>query len=83
MAGMSIMVGVGSRTEQICTSSSQSPYPIERVGYSPYTYLYPVNVEIFHLNENVFGQYLEGQVYFPSLPLNIKTLKGRERENDS
>jgi len=40
----------------ICTS----PYPIEKIGDSPYPYPYPVNVGIPHQNENGFGQYPRG-----------------------
>jgi len=30
----------------IYSSPSPSPYPIEKIGDSPYPYLYPVNAEI-------------------------------------
>jgi len=46
----------------------KSPYPIKKVGDSPYPYLYPVNAGIPHQNGNGFGQYPHGQVYLPSLP---------------
>jgi len=54
MAETGIMTG-------ICTS----PYPIEKVGDSPYPY--PVNVGIPHQNEDEFGQYPRERVYLPSL----------------
>ena len=57
MAGTSIMVG-------ICTSSSPSPYPIEKIGDSPYPYPYPVNAMI----RNGFGQYSRSQVYLSMKP---------------
>jgi len=52
---------------KICTS----PYPIEKVGDSPYQ----VNVGIPRQNNYGFGQYPRGRVYFPSLVMNI-TLRG-------
>jgi len=51
----------------ICTSSYPSPYPIEKVEYSPYPYPYPVNAGIPHQNGDGFGQYPRGRVYLPSL----------------
>ena len=48
MAGTGIMAG-------ICTSPYPSPYPIEKVGDSPYPY--PVNVEIPRQNGDEFEQY--------------------------
>jgi len=51
----------------ICTSPYPSPYPIEKVGDSPYPYPYPVNVGIPRQNGDGFGQYPRGQVYLPSL----------------
>ena len=56
MAGTGIMAGV-------CTS----PYPIEKVGDSPYPYPYPVNAGIPRQTGDGFGQYLWGRVYLPSL----------------
>jgi len=53
----------------ICISSSPSPYPIEKIGDSPYPYLYPVNAGIPHKNEHGFGQYPRRRVYLPSLPV--------------
>jgi len=47
----------------IYTSPYPSPYPIEKVGDSPYPYLYPVNVGIPRQNEDEFGQYPRGRVY--------------------
>ena len=41
------------------------PYPVEKVGTSPYPYL--VNTEISRQNEDRFGQYPQGQVYLSSL----------------
>ena len=49
MAGTGIMVG-------ICTSPYPSPYSIEKVGDSPYSY--PVNAGISRQTEDGFGQYL-------------------------
>jgi len=37
----------------ICTS----PYPIEKIGDSPYPYPYPVNSEILRQDGDGFGQY--------------------------
>jgi len=55
----------------ICTS----PYPIEKVGDFPYPYPYPypypVNAGIPRQNGNGFEQYPRGQIYLPSLPVNI------------
>jgi len=55
----------------ICTSPSSSPssspYPIEKIGDSPYPYPYPVNAGIFRQNGGEFGQYPRGRVYLPSL----------------
>ena len=47
----------------ICTS----PYPIEKVGDSPYPYSYPINAGIPRQNGDEFGQYPREQVYLPSL----------------
>jgi len=41
----------------ICTSTYPSPYPIEKVGDSPYPYAYPVNAGIPRQNGDGFGQY--------------------------
>ena len=60
MAGTSIMAG-------ICLSSYPSPYPIRKVGDSPYPYPYPVNVRISRQNRDRFGQYPRRQIYLPSL----------------
>ena len=50
MAGTGIMAG-------ICTSSSTSPSPIEKIGDSPYPYPYPypVNAGIPRQNGDGFG----------------------------
>jgi len=50
----------------ICTS----PYPIKKVGDSPYPYPYPVNAGIPRQNGDEFGQYSREQVYFPSLGMD-------------
>ena len=47
----------------ICTS----PYPIEKVINSPYSYPYPVSTGIPRQSTDVFGQYLRGQIYLPCL----------------
>ena len=65
MAGTGIMAG-------ICTSTYPSPYPTEKVGYSPYPY--PVNAGIPRQNGDRFGQYLRGRVYLPSLCMNVLLL---------
>ena len=53
----------------ICTSPSPSPYPIEKIGNSPYSYPYPVNAGIPRQNGDGFGQYPQGKfichLYFP------------------
>jgi len=51
----------------ICTS----PYPIEKVGDSPYPY--PVNAGIPRQNGDEFGQYPWGRVYLPSLIVRAYT----------
>jgi len=56
MTGTSIMAGIYS-------SPSPSPYPIEKIGDSPY----PVNAGIPRQNGDGFGQYPRGRVYLPSL----------------
>jgi len=38
----------------ICTSAYPSPYPIEKVGDSPYPYPYPVNAGIPRQNGDGF-----------------------------
>jgi len=58
MAGTNIMAGI---------YSSSSPYPIEKIGDSPYPY--PVNAGIFHQNGDGFGQYPRRRVYLSSLTL--------------
>jgi len=60
MAGTDIMAG-------ICTSPYSSPYPIEKVGNSPYPYSYPGNAGISRQNGNGFGQNLRERVYLLSL----------------
>ena len=60
MAGTGIMAG-------ICTS----PYPIEKVGDSPYPYPYPVNAEIPRQNRDRFGQYPRGRVYLSSIVFSL------------
>jgi len=44
-----------------------SPYPIEKIGDSPYPYPYPVNAGILRQNGDGFGQYPRGRVYLSSL----------------
>jgi len=63
MAGTGIMAGI--RT---------SPYPIEKVGDSPYPYPYPVNAGIPRQNGDGFGQYPRRRVYLPSLAVTFKLL---------
>jgi len=46
---------------------STFPYPIEKVKYFPYLYLYPVNVEILSQNGDEFEQYPQERVYLLSL----------------
>jgi len=65
MTGTCIMTGI---------YSSPSPYPIEKIGDSPYPYPYPypVNAGIPRQNGDGFGQYPRGQyprgrVCLPSL----------------
>ena len=60
MAGTSIMV-------RIYLSPSTYPYPIEKIGDSPYPYPYSVNAEILRQNGDEFGQYTRRRVYLPSL----------------
>jgi len=48
MAGTNIMAG-------ICISLYPSPYPIEKVGDSPYPYSYPVDAGILRQNGDKFG----------------------------
>jgi len=60
MAGTGIMAG-------ICTSSSPSLSPIEKIGDFPYPYPYPINAGIRRQNEDEFGQYLQKRVYLSSL----------------
>ena len=60
MAGTGIMAGIYS-------SLSPSPYPIEKIGDSPYPYPYPVNAGISRQNGDGFGQYPRGRVYLPYL----------------
>jgi len=54
---------------RICTS----PYPIEKVGDSPYL----VNMGILFQNGDGFGQYPRGWVYLPSLDDSYQQ-RGRE-----
>jgi len=67
----------------ICTSPYPSPYPIEKVGDSPYPYLYPVNAGIPRQNGDGFGQYPRGRVYLPSLVQSkVSTLRNaKEKRN--
>jgi len=58
MAGTGIMAGI---------YTSPSPYPIEKIGNSPYPYSYPFNAGIPRQNGDGFGQYPRGRVYLPSL----------------
>jgi len=53
MAGTSTMAGMGTRSGHICTS----PYPIKKVGDSPYPCPYPINAGIFHQNGDGLEQY--------------------------
>jgi len=55
---------------RICTSPYPSPYPIEKIGDSPYPY--PVNSGIPRQNGDGFGQYPRGRVYLPSLVSWVK-----------
>jgi len=66
--GTGIMVGM-------CTSPYPSPYPIEKVGDSPYPYPYLVNARIPRQNEDGFGQYPRGRVYLPSLHSVLETIE--------
>jgi len=50
--------------------SSPSPYPIEKIGDSPYPYPYPVNAGIPRQNGDEFGKYPRERVYLPSLVSN-------------
>ena len=52
----------------ICTFPYPSPYPIEKVGDSPYPY--PINAGIAWQNGDGSEQYLRGRIYLPSLPHN-------------
>ena len=45
----------------IYTSPYPSPYPIEKVGDSPYSYSYPINTGIPRQDEDGFGQYPRGR----------------------
>jgi len=65
MAGTGIMAGMGTETGWICIS----PYPIEKVGDSPYPYA--VNAGISHQNLDEFGQYPWGRVYLSSLTVMV------------
>jgi len=49
----------------ICTSPYSYPYPIKKIGDSPYPY--PVNAGILRQNGDGFRQYPRGRVYLPSL----------------
>jgi len=62
MAGTGIVAG-------ICTSPYPSPYPIEKIGDSPYPYPYPypVNAGISRQTGDGFMQYPQGRVYLSSL----------------
>jgi len=60
MAGTGIMAGIYS-------STSPFPYPIEKIGDSPYPYSYPVNAGIPRQNGDGFGQYPRRRVCLPSL----------------
>ena len=51
----------------IYSSPFPSPYPIEKIGDSPYPYPYSVNAGIPRQNGDGFGQYPRGRVYLPSL----------------
>jgi len=64
MAGTGIMAGIYS-------SPSASPYPIEKIGDSPYPYTYPVNAGISCQNGDGFGQYPRGRVCLPSLSAEL------------
>ena len=64
MAGTGIIAG-------ICTSPYLSPYPIEKIGDSPYPYSYPVNAGISRQNEDGFEQYPRRRLYSPSLLFTI------------
>jgi len=64
MAGTGIMAGIYS-------STSPSPYPIEKIGDSPYPYINPVNARIPRQNGDEFGQYPRGRVCLPSLSAEL------------
>ena len=75
MAGTGIMAGIYS-------SSSPSPYPIEKIGDFPYPYPCPVNVRILRQNEDGFGQYPQGRIYLSSLfVMNLWELTNRSYIN--
>ena len=61
---------------RICTS----PYPIEKVGDSPYQYSYPVNAGIPRQHEDEFGQYPRRQVYLSSLGTSIYLLPSGDED---
>jgi len=60
MAGTGIMAGI---------YSSPSPYPIKKIGDSPYPY--PVNAGIPRQNGDGFGQYPRRRVYLSSQPADL------------
>jgi len=70
------MAGTGIIT-RICTSPSQFPYPIEKIGDFPYPYPYPypypINAGILCQNGDGFEQYPWGRVYLPSLATCSRT----------
>ena len=61
------MAGRGIKMERICTSSSTSSYPIEKVRYFPYPYQYIVNAGILRQNGDGFGQYPWVRIYLSFL----------------
>jgi len=65
MTGTGIIAG-------ICTSSYSFPYPVEKVGDSPYPYPYLVNAGILYQNGDGFGKYPRRRIYLSSLFTNKK-----------
>jgi len=63
MTGTIIVTGMGMETGQICTS----PYLMEKLKYSLYSYL--VDVGILHQNRDEFRLYPREPIYLPSICL--------------
>jgi len=69
---MGIMMGIRTGTERLYTSLSL--FPDEKVGYSPYSYLYLNDVRIFRQNGDGFTQYPEtglSIILLSSLSFNV------------